>query len=417
MAFPIALTNAIDGVTEMVAAHLNELEAKVGVDGSAVVTSLDYKLKSTASTDPGHKHTAGVFNGGTSGDVFFKDPADSIWKPVQPDTANLVARTGAQSVSGIKTFSAIPVLPASDPTTANEATRKDYVNTQDALKVSKAGDTMSGPLAMGAQNITGVGTLVAATAQLANALAVIYGGIGLQTVAAGDILYASALNTILALTKAAVGNVLLSGDAPSWGKVALTTHVSGVLPSANGGDGGTTVSGSGPITVTSALNRQSYVATGVVEYDLPSGDLSAFLNTGVVPLRYTFVKASAGALTVDPGTGNFISDGIASAVLRNIGAETYGTVTVQLISSSASVNKWVIVGYYGTWDVSIPSVSPSKSPSVSPSASISPSVSPSISPSISPSVSSSISPSVSPSVSPSESPSASISPSVSPSVG
>ncbi len=34
------------------------LQAKVGVDSSAVATSLDYLLKNTASTDPGHKHTA-----------------------------------------------------------------------------------------------------------------------------------------------------------------------------------------------------------------------------------------------------------------------------------------------------------------------------------------------------------------------
>lgn len=35
---------------------------------------------------------------------------------------------GAQTVNGIKTFGSIPVLPASDPTTANQATRKSYVD-------------------------------------------------------------------------------------------------------------------------------------------------------------------------------------------------------------------------------------------------------------------------------------------------
>lgn len=33
------------------------LETKVGVDASAVTTTIDYKLKSTSSIDPGHKHT------------------------------------------------------------------------------------------------------------------------------------------------------------------------------------------------------------------------------------------------------------------------------------------------------------------------------------------------------------------------
>lgn len=41
-------TNANDAI--------EALEAKVGVDNSAVTTSLDYKLKSTSSISPGHKH-------------------------------------------------------------------------------------------------------------------------------------------------------------------------------------------------------------------------------------------------------------------------------------------------------------------------------------------------------------------------
>ncbi len=57
MAFPATLTNAVDGVTEIVAAHLNNLEAKVGIDNSGVATSLDYLLKNVNSIDPGHKHS------------------------------------------------------------------------------------------------------------------------------------------------------------------------------------------------------------------------------------------------------------------------------------------------------------------------------------------------------------------------
>ncbi len=57
----------------------------------------------------------------------------------------------------------------------------------------------------------------------------------------GAILYASATNTMATLAAAASGNVLLSGTTPSWGKVGLTTHVSGILPVANGGTGTSTV--------------------------------------------------------------------------------------------------------------------------------------------------------------------------------
>jgi hypothetical protein len=58
--------------------------------------------------------------------------------------------------------------------------------------------------------------------------------------AVGDLLYASGAATLAKLAAVATGNALISGGvttAPSWGKIGLTTHVSGILPSANGGTG------------------------------------------------------------------------------------------------------------------------------------------------------------------------------------
>lgn len=51
MAFPTSLTSAVDGSTDVLAVHLNALEAKVGIDGSAVTTSHDYKLSTITGTD------------------------------------------------------------------------------------------------------------------------------------------------------------------------------------------------------------------------------------------------------------------------------------------------------------------------------------------------------------------------------
>ena len=62
------------------------------------------------------------------------------------------------------------------------------------------------------------------------------GGTGQTSYAVGDLLYADTTTTLAKLPDVATGNALISGGvgvAPSWGKIGLTTHVSGILPSAN----------------------------------------------------------------------------------------------------------------------------------------------------------------------------------------
>ncbi|MGN8113304.1 hypothetical protein [Labrys sp. 22185] len=62
--------------------------------------------------------------------------------------------------------------------------------------------------------------------------------------AIGDLLYADSTTTLAKLADVAGGNVLRSGGvgvAPSWGKVGLTTHITGTLAVANGGTGLTAV--------------------------------------------------------------------------------------------------------------------------------------------------------------------------------
>ena len=64
------------------------------------------------------------------------------------------------------------------------------------------------------------------------------GGTGFSTYTIGDILYANTTTTLAKLADVATGNALISGGvgvAPSWGKIGLTTHVSGTLAVGNGG--------------------------------------------------------------------------------------------------------------------------------------------------------------------------------------
>jgi len=85
------------------------------------------------------------------------------------------------------------------------------------------------------------------------------GGTGQTSYAVGDILYANTTTSLAKLADVATGNALISGGvgvAPSYGKIGLTTHVSGVLPVANGGTNASSAS------ITAFNNITGYTATG-----------------------------------------------------------------------------------------------------------------------------------------------------------
>jgi trimeric autotransporter adhesin len=85
------------------------------------------------------------------------------------------------------------------------------------------------------------------------------GGTGLISYTQGDLLYATSSTTLGRLADVATGNALISGGVgadPSWGKIGLTTHVSGTLPVANGGTNASTAS------ITAFNNITGYTASG-----------------------------------------------------------------------------------------------------------------------------------------------------------
>jgi len=83
----------------------------------------------------------------------------------------------------------------------------------------------------------------------ATAIGATKGGTGQTVYAIGDILFADATTTLAKLAGVATGNALISGGAgvaPSYGKIGLTTHISGILPTANGGTGIAFFTAAGP---------------------------------------------------------------------------------------------------------------------------------------------------------------------------
>ena len=98
-----------------------------------------------------------------------------------------------------------------------------------------------------------------------NTITAAKGGTGQTSYAVGDLLYANTTTTLAKLADVATGNALISGGvgvAPSYGKIGLTTHVSGTLPTANGGTNLTSFTSGGVVyaSSTSALTTGSVLS-------------------------------------------------------------------------------------------------------------------------------------------------------------
>lgn len=138
-------------------------------------------------------------------------------------------------------------------------------------------------------------------------LSVTHGGTGLATVATGDLLVASAPDTLSALAGGASGTVLKgqgAGVAPAFGAVDLTADVSGILPAANGGSG---------LDSSAAANGQLLIGNG-------TGFSLATLTAGT---NITITNA-AGGITIDAagGGGGTVTGVTASAPLASSGGAT-----------------------------------------------------------------------------------------------
>jgi hypothetical protein len=135
------------------------------------------------------------------------------------------------------------------------------------------------------------------------------GGTGQTSYAVGDILFANTSTTLAKLADVATGNALISGGvgvAPAYGKIGLTTHVTGVLPVANGGTNASTAS------ITSFNNITGYTAsgaTGTTSTDLVFSTSPAITTpsvTGDLTMSTGNVVMSNGKgidFSATPGTG------------------------------------------------------------------------------------------------------------------
>ena len=134
------------------------------------------------------------------------------------------------------------------------------------------------------------------------ALAVANGGTNITSYAIGDLIYASTAGVLSKLADVATGDALISGGvgvAPSYGKIGLTTHVSGTLPVANGGTGASTAS------ITSFNNITGYTAagaTGTTSTNLVFSTSPTFTTSIDSGVTFTAFAGATTSLTIG-GTG------------------------------------------------------------------------------------------------------------------
>ena len=179
---------------------------------------------------------------------------------------------------------------------------------------------------------------------LAGTLIAANGGTGFASYAVGDLLYADTTTTLAKLPDVATGNALISGGvgvAPAWGKVGLTTHVSGTLPIANGGTNGTATPTAGAVAYGTGT-AYGFTAAGTAGQVLTSA--GAGIPTWTTPTTGTVTSVGATAPITSSG-GTTPTIGVTAAALTktddtNVTLTLGGAPTTSLLAATSLTLGW-----------------------------------------------------------------------------
>lgn len=187
-----------------------------------------------------------------------------------------------------------------------------FTNAATTLTIANTG-SVSGTNT-GDQTITLTGDVTGSgTGSFATTLATVTaakGGTGQTTYVVGDLLYASATNALSRLADVATGNALISGGvgvAPSWGKIGLTTHVSGTLGATNGGTG-IAAYATGDLLYASSPSSLARLASAVTGLSLISSGAGVAPAWGKIGLT-THVSGTLGVTNGGTGTATAFTAG------------------------------------------------------------------------------------------------------------
>jgi len=262
-----------------------------------------------------------------NGDLLQYDGVQQRWENVPASTlpvgtATNLAGGAAGSVpyqSASSTTAMLPIGTALQVLKVNAgATAPQWVSGAALTEVDDTNVTLT----LGGSPSTALLSATSLTLGWTGQLAATRGGTGFGSYAVGDILYANTTTSLAKLADVATGNALISGGvgvAPSWGKIGLTTHVSGTLPAANGGTGITSL-GTGIATWLGTPSSANLAAVVIDETG------SGALVFGTAP--------TISDLTIS-GTGGNIFSGSYTPTLTN---------TTNITSSTASTLYYTRVG-------------------------------------------------------------------------
>lgn len=197
------------------------------------------------------------------------DPVDaqdaSTKNYVDTRDALKVSKAG-DSMTGALAMGTNKITGMGDPTVAQDAATKNYVDTNDALKVTKAGDTMSGALAMGGNKITGLGTPTAGTDAATKAYTDSVAAAGVGDGDKGDIIV-GASGTSWTIDSGVVTNGKIASSAVTSDKIQDGTIVNDDISASAGitgtkvEPGSTTVRGTLQLTDSTSSTSTTTAAT------------------------------------------------------------------------------------------------------------------------------------------------------------
>ena len=173
------------------------------------------------------------------------------------------------------------------------------------------------------------------------------GGTGQTSYAVGDILYANTTTSLAKVADVATGNALISGGvgvAPAWGKIGLTTHVSGTLPIANGGTAQTSFTAN-------YIHYGSFSTSANLQFDGTNfgvgGAPSAFAGGYYGLQTKTFAMWSAGGaggqlstnLYFNGSSRIYIGNGVASEYQQSGGGHYWSTAASGTAGNAVSLTQ------------------------------------------------------------------------------